>query len=358
MGIDIDADDPIVITSILGEATQVYANSEAMILAQPDWTWANRGTDSDRTAVHRFAVSSDSTRTPYLGSGFVPGIVNDQFSIDERDGVIRIATTRTSWPQMDGDPVAPDIWIPPTTHNFVSTMKLEEGVLEVLGATPPMAEGETIFSARFIGDLAYVVTFRRIDPLFAIDVSDPAKPTVLGELKIPGFSDYMHPLGDDHLLTIGRDIDEDGITDRGTALQIFDVSNPVEPALAHKALVGDGYSLANHEHKAFNFYADKGLLAFPFVSYDRGFSSTLELWDVSAKDGFNRRGAVDHSDLVLDQCDVVSPVDEFAFYGYCGYRPEIVRGVFIDEFIYSISYGGVRVHDVDDLTTPVATATY
>jgi len=106
---------------------------------------------------------------------------------------------------------------------------------------------------------------------------------------------------------------------------------------------GDGYSEANHNHKAFNFYADKGLLAFLFVSYRGDLFSTLELWDVSTDAGFTRGGAVDHSDLVLDDC---------------GYQPQITRGVFIGEFIYSISHGGVRVHDVDHLSAPVATATY
>ncbi|MGB5682662.1 MAG: beta-propeller domain-containing protein, partial [Polyangiales bacterium] len=112
-------------------------------------------------------------------------------------------------------------------------------------------------------------------------------------------------------------------------------------------------------HKAFNFYAREapvtGLLAFPFVSYEGSFSSTLELWDVSASAGFSRRGAVDHSDLVVDDCGSPYPVEDF--YSYCGYEPQITRGVFIDEYIYSISHGGVRVHTVDDLT-PVATATY
>ena len=356
VGIDMGDDSPAQITSILGQASQVYANAGALILAQPDWTWFERGTNGDRTALHRFAVSFEGQRTPYEGSGFVQGIVNDQFSIDERGGIIRVATTRTSWPDGQDDPLAPDVWIPPTTDNLVSTLKLSDNALELLGSTPPLAEGERIFSARFLGDLGYIVTFRQVDPLFAIDLSNPESPKVLGELKIPGFSDYMHPLGDDHLLTIGRDIDEETQRDNGTALQIFDVSDPVNPLLAHKALVGEGYSEANHNHKAFNFYADKGLLAFPFVSYEGDFSSTLELWDVSAKDGFNRRGAVDHSDLVLDDCGVPYPVDEF--YYYCGYQPQITRGVFIDDFIYSISHGGVRVHDVNDLTTPVATATY
>ena len=361
VGLDIETDSDTRITSILGQASQVYANGEAMVLTQPDWTFFERGVNSDRTAVHRFAVSFDQQRTPYQGSGFVQGTVNDQFSIDERGGIIRIATTRTTWPDQNPGGVAPEVWVPPTTDNLVSTLRLDGNALELAGSTPPLAEGERIFSARFIGDLAYIVTFRQVDPLFAIDLSNPDSPKVLGELKIPGFSDYMHPLGDGHLLTIGRDVDEETQRDNGTALQIFDVSDPVNPMLAHKALVGEGYSEANHNHKAFNFYADKGLLAFPFVSYQGNFSSTLELWDVSATDGFNRRGAVDHSDLVLDDCGGVPyPIEEF--YYQCGYQPQITRGVFISgddkEFIYSISHGGVRVHNVDDLTTPVATATY
>ncbi len=268
VGLDIESDSSIQITSILGSATQVYANGEAMVLTQPDWTYFERGLNSERSAVHRFAVSSLQQRTPYQGSGFVQGTVNDQFSIDERGGIIRIATTRTTWPDQNPSGVAPEVWVPPTTDNLVSTLRLDGNALELAGSTPPLAEGERIFSARFIGDLAYIVTFRQVDPLFAIDLSNPESPKVLGELKIPGFSDYMHPLDDDHLLTIGRDIDEETQRDNGTALQIFDVSDPVNPMLAHKALVGEGYSEANHNHKAFNFYAEKGLLAFPFVSYE------------------------------------------------------------------------------------------
>jgi hypothetical protein len=356
VGFDIGADGGTAITTILGQASHVYANRDALVLAQPDWSWFERDRNSDRTAVHRFVVSATGQRTPYQGSGFVPGVVNDQFSIDERGGVIRIATTRTTWNHERDDVIRPDIWIPPTTDNLVSTMRLVDGALSVAGQTPGLAEGERIFSARFLGDIGYVVTFRQVDPLFAIDLSDPENPTVLGELKIPGFSDYMHPLGDNHLLTIGRDVDEVTQIDRGTALQIFDVTDPTEPMAAFKVVLGEGYSEANHNHKAFNFYADKGLLAFPFVSYQADFSSTLELWDVSAVDGFNRRGAVDHSDLVLDDCGTPYPVEEF--YNYCGYYPQITRGVFIDDYIYSISHGGVKVHHVDDLTQTVATATF
>ncbi len=360
LGVDIENGGSPSIASILGQASHVYANGEALLLAQPDWSWFERDTNSDRTAVHRFAVSAGAPRTPYQGSGFVPGVVNDQFSIDERGGIIRIATTRTTSNHQSGDEIAPDVWVPPTTDNLVSTLGLVGDALDVVGQTPGLAEGERIFSARFLGDVGYIVTFRQVDPLFAIDLSDPANPKVLGELKIPGFSDYMHPLGDNHLLTIGRDIDAETQRDNGTALQIFDVSDPVNPIAAHKTVLGEGYSEANHNHKAFNFYStgdpDAGLLAFPFVSYESDFSSTLELFEVSADEGFSRRGAVDHSDLVIDDCGTPYPVEDF--YYYCGYHPQITRGVFIDEYIYSISHGGVRVHEVNDLSTPVATATY
>jgi hypothetical protein len=359
LGLDINDAEKTALTSILGQASHVYANSDTLVLAQPDWAWYDHDVDFDRTSLHRFVVSADGERTPYQGSGFVEGVINDQFSIDERDGVIRVATTRTTYAEQPVNDVRPDIWIAPVTHNLISTLRLDEGQLQVVGKTPDLAEGERIFSARFLGDIGYIVTFRQVDPLFAIDLSDPEAPIVLGELKIPGFSDYMHPLGSNHLLTIGRDIDEQTQVDRGTALQIFDVSDPANPLLAHKSLVGEGYSQANHNHKAFNFYAgesaDAGVLAFPFVSYDSSFSSTLELWDVSAEDGFRRHGAVDHSDLVVDECGGAIPFEDF--YGYCGYEPEITRGVFIDEYIYSISHGGIRVHTVADLT-PIATAPF
>ncbi len=112
VGLDIESDSDTQITSILGQASQVYASGQAMVLTQPDWTFFERGANSDRTAVHRFAVSFEQQRTPYQGSGFIQGTVNDQFSIDERDGIIRIATTRTTWPNQNTDGVAPDVWVP------------------------------------------------------------------------------------------------------------------------------------------------------------------------------------------------------------------------------------------------------
>ena len=354
-GFDMGADRDVVITSILGAASHVYANHDSLVLAQPDYTWNWRGANEDRSAVHLFSVSADHAASLYVDSAFVEGVVQDQFSIDVKDNVLRLATTRTKWPEHDPNT---DLWIPPVTDNVVTTFAASDASLSQIGQTPSMAEGERIFSARFVGDIAYVVTFRQVDPLFVVDLSPAERPRVIGELKIPGFSDYMHPLGDDHLLTIGRDIDEETQRDNGTALQIFDVSNPTDPKLAHKTLVGEGYSEANHNHKAFNYYAAKGLLAFPFANYSRGFSSTLELYRVDVDAGFSRLGAVDHSELAVKDCGGQSHGGVDEFYQECGYLPQVTRGVFIDDFIYTLSFGGVTAHSMGDLQEPVGTATY
>ena len=188
-----DDEGPLHMSAILGSASYVYSNADVMVLAQPEWAWSLRGNDSDRTAVHRFEILSDLPMTLYGGSGFVPGYVQDQFSMDERDGVIRLATTRTTWTNSGGG--FTDEWIPPVTDNLVTTMALQGGELTQLGQTPPMAEGERIFSARFLGDIGYIVTFRQIDPLFAIDLKNPTKLKVLGEASQESFEIGLFRLG-------------------------------------------------------------------------------------------------------------------------------------------------------------------
>ncbi len=334
---------PIAGASVLGFTDEVYANHEVLVLAHTEYGsgWPQT---REQTALHRFELNEKTIA--YAGSGTVSGHLHDQFSIDEQKGVLRVSTTENV-PVGDWDS---------TTMNRVVTLAGQNGRLEVVGDTGPLAEGETIYSTRFVGDKGYVVTFRQVDPLFVIDLSRPERPVVLGELKIPGFSDYMQPLGENHLLTIGRDVDEEGWGPNALALQIFDVSNPTAPRLAHKHVFDkEGYSEANDNHKAFNFYADKGLLAFPFYGWERsgGYTSTLEVFRVGAETGFAHVGSVDHAPLMStsNMCG-----DEWSGYYYCGdYSPEVRRGLFIDDFVYSISYGGVLVHSTSDLTTPVAT---
>lgn len=337
----LDAGQPVSETQVVGHAQTVYANGQAMYLvgqsyrdpwfSAPSWAELSSTTTSH---IHKFDIQDLAPR--YEGSGSVPGWVNNQFSLDEKDGNLRVTTT---------DELVSDTEWTTVNHLFVLADVGDE--LETIGSITGLAPDESVQSARFIGDMGYIVTFRQVDPLFAVDLSDPTKPRVLGELKIPGFSEYMHPLdGGTHLLTIGRDGTDDGQV-LGVALQIFDVQNPLEPKLTHKHVLGEGYSDAEVDHKAFTFY--QGRLAIPMVRWDHDFyemtSSSLELFDVDAAGGITALGGVDHTSLFGQTQDV-----SCYYYGY-GVR----RGVFIDDLVYSISEAGIVASDAANPASPVAT---
>lgn len=357
--------------TIMGAASTVYSNAEHLVLAQPDYRWGRGleasapGTDfglvsEQSTALHMFAIAGADTK--YEASGWVPGQVpwnNSQFAIDEQDGAIRIATTgwvRTN-PKAERDD--PDFW---QSHpeNHVFTTRPEEGVLKIAGKTENLGHpGETIFAARFVGDRGYVVTaIQQQDPLVVVDVANPEKLSVLGEVEIPGFSQYVHPIDDNHLVTIGSNDSGSGIK-----LQMFDVTNPMDIPQPKVLDFGNGSSSeATFNHKAFTFFKEGNLLAVPLYNYGwdgtrNEYGSFLEVIKVSTKTGFKLLGEVDHAPLYgAQQC---GQCDENGCYDYyCGYQPEVRRGHFVSgddgTFVYSISYGGVLVNNLDDLENPVA----
>jgi hypothetical protein len=356
-------------TSIVGSADTVYASGKAIYVAAHAWidrpfvggpavgavppappssggsTSSSGGTDTTKkvptmpwlalnaTHLHKFELETDPTFATYVASGDVDGSILNQFSLDEHAGKLRVATTAQHSNGVESKQL-----------NHVFVLDAKNGKLEKIGDAGSLAEGERIYSVRFLGDRGYVVTFRQVDPLFALDLSNPVAPHVTGQLKIPGFSEYMHPLGPNHLLTIGRDTREEGgrVIQGGMALQIFDVTNAAAPALAHKFVYNAsayGHSEAESNHKAFTFFDDRKLLAFPYTSYGSGGTkSTLELFKVDAATGFVRLGAIDHSALVKPAA------------GSCGYySPAVRRGVFLENVVYSISYGGIVAKSVDAL---------
>jgi len=311
--------------------------------------WApNTVLTTNYTHLHKFDLTRDPAEPTYVASGTAPGSIKDQFSLDERNDVLRISTTERKV-LLNAVSTSPPPQMPQST-NDVFTFSQSGTDLAKAGEVVGLAPGEQIFSTRFVGRYGYVVTFRQVDPLFVIDLDDVRQPKVLGELKIPGFSTYMHPLDDGHLLTIGRDADATG-RQGGLALQIFDVSNPLSPRQAHKYTFSGaeyGFSEAAEEHKAFTYFAEKKLLAFPYVAYGNngGMKSTLEVFDVDVQAGIRKRGAVDHTALFGG-----SPR------GYCGgyFGPQVRRGVFMDNIVYSVSYGGVIASDIAAVATPVQT---
>lgn len=372
--LDLDAlDGGAKTTTIVGQVTTVYGNEKTMVLTErayeDPWeaqtiAWYSNGAPGkpaspssipvktlDHTHLHLFDLTADPTNATYAGSGTVPGSVKDQFSIDERNGSVRVTTTeqRSGPPRTDGKSNQ-------VSHVYV--LQSQQGNLAITGDAGEIAPGEQLYATRAIGDKVYVVTWHVTDPLFVVDVSDARHPVVMGQVQIPGFSEYMHPLDDTHLLTIGRETDmtghqhTDGGYWYGLSLQIFDVTNPLAPALRHK-YVFDGGDYATSEattnHKAFTYFDDKKLLAFPYVrqssygSYKPG--SSLQVFKASVDDGIAPIGAVDHTSLLgtLPQ----------GGYGYCGgyFDGAVRRGVFVENVVYSISYGGVVASDVNGLAT-------
>lgn len=314
---------------------------------------------TNATHVHKFEFATDATFPNYVASGTVAGNVKNQFSLDDKDGFLRIATTeQRMYVDADGkyvQPTFPGSSGPidrPQTVNHVFVLGVNGGWLDMVGDVGELAPNEQIYSVRFVEGRGYVVTFRRVDPLFVIDLQNPKAPTKLSELKIPGFSEYMHPLDATHILTIGRDATSTGQA-QGLQLQIFDVADGKNPILNHKfTYTGSEYgsSEAEQNHKAFTYFADRKLLAFPYYAYSTsgayGMRSSLELFNVDTGAGFSKVGSIDHTALVSK-----APT------GYCGgyYSPQVRRGVFLENFVFSVSYGGVVAKDATNLAAAGST---
>jgi hypothetical protein len=294
------------------------------------------------THLHRFDLNADPSVPVYVASGSVPGQIKDQFSLDEKDGHLRISTTENRAERRRGWSQVNDLFV----------LGTEGSELVVKGSVTGLAPDERVYSTRFVGNRGYVVTFRQVDPLFVFDLSNPSSPELLGELKIPGFSEYMHPLDDGHLLTIGRDADEQTGQVRGLALQIFDVTNPRAPRQSAKFTFSSaeyGFSEAQGNHKAFTYFADKKLLAFPYVAYDNrsgNMRSSLEVFRIEAPNTIAKVGSVDHTAFFRTETRNSC--------GYSYYGPQVRRGLFLEDFVYSVSHGGVLVNDVRNIGPTVA----
>lgn len=341
---------------VLSNWSQAYASVDTLVLAEPsqDWWWYWRNDDFDEaTNIHRFDISGAGKST-YTGSGRVDGTILDQFSLSAYEGNIRVASTTGQWNRwwMEDPPE-------PENHVFVLGGETE---LQQIGHLGGIAVGERIWSSRFMGDRAYLVTFRNMDPLWTIDLSDPTNPTIKGELEVPGVSTYIHPLGDHHLLTIGYGGDEGGL-DWGTQISLFDVTNFSQPALADSESLsppsGNGWnssgSEATHEHKAFQYWDKMKLLGIPLSTWrwtssnnDNGYyehyeyQSGLELISVDTETGLGRYGNIDHSEFYNGSAE--------RFWNYIDVRRSIFFGDLDTGYIYAISDRGVTAHKASDLT--------
>lgn len=294
--ITIDVDNPTAIfdsTAIVADAGTIYASTNALYVT--DTEYDTEGYWRPNTVVHKLALTDEGTE--YEASGLVPGHLLNQYSLGEYGGHLRVATTVRDGDVFNGSE---------SNAVYVLGAGAEAGKMDVVGRIENIAPGEQIYSARFIGARGYLVTFRRVDPLFTLDLADPTAPQVVGELKVPGYSEYIHPLGDTHLLTIGRDVDDSGSfpTVGGVQLSLFDVSDFANPRLVDSAIIGSSgtYSEAEYNPKAFNYYAEKGVLGIPIITWgglvgaDAGVRSTTSrgvvIYRVSTDTGFTSLGQI------------------------------------------------------------------
>ncbi len=359
--VDIE-DDNVDATGLMSNGWTIYASQENLYVAQTSrWWWWGWGPMSLDTHIHKFELNPDS-EPEYAASGSVDGWIYDQFAMSEHDGHLRVASTSIDWwwgSNIDDEEAGSNVTIMQDVGN---------GLLREVGSVTGIAPGEQIMACRMMGDKGYVVTFEQTDPLFTIDLTNPLDPQVIGELHIPGFSTYLHPMDGDHLLSIGMAGLDDG-TLTGMAVNIFDVTDFTDPQLKFQYELtnpedGWSWSEALWEHHAFTYHRD--VLTIPAYRYsytensdgswEYDYFSGAVSFDIDATDGIEMVGEVDHHPLIEDsQClyslnydyyedDVC---DDWAWYA------NVRRNIYIEDNLFSISNYGIRVTGLNDPTIEI-----
>lgn len=339
IGIDL-ASDVVDVKTYLGSAEIVYASADNLYLSFTKYEYAAQYNSliylpnyNKATVIYKFKLENGQIN--YEARGSAPGSVLNQFSMDEFNGNLRIATTTGQmWDEKD------------ISKNNVYILNSD---LQEIGKLTDLAPGERIYSTRFAGNRIYMVTFKQVDPFFVIDAANPTAPKVLGYLKIPGFSTYMHILDENHVLGFGTDtVEKDGrVTTGGFKLSLFDVTNPAVPTEKSKEVIGVAgtYSELQYNHKALMISLDKGIMAFPInvagkTPYVTDFSGAY-VYNIS-KDAFSFKGTVTHQPNAS-----VPGTGDYKNYNY---NLNINRLVYIGDYLYSLSQGKMEVASLKDMS--------
>jgi uncharacterized secreted protein with C-terminal beta-propeller domain len=329
--IDIDKGlDPVDSDAVMTDGQTVYASKDSLYVAtekamveQPSTQAPPQG---QQTEIHKFDISSPD-ETSYVGSGVVTGTLLNQYSLSEHDGLLRVASTQ-----------APLWWSPGNdrpSESFVTVLKPDGSALREIGRVGELGKGERIYAVRFIDDVAYVVTFRQVDPLYTVGLSDPEHPKVLGSLDLLGYSAYLHPVGDGLLLGVGQAANEQGRTE-GTQVSLFDVTDPANPARLSAKLVGSGSSsTVEFDPHAFLWWDPLHLAVLPVQVYD--YRS-----DGSAGDQFT--GAIGFNATKAGGVSEAGRVSQPT--GNYGYQPPITRSVVVGDRLFTVSVAGVQASDL------------
>lgn len=306
--------------AVLGSGKNLYANADMMVIAVSASSETD-GVVSANTTLLKFTM--DRGFVSFAASGTVPGTVLNQFSMDVYNGCFRIVTTEDRYRIYNDSNSAVDSAMQSETGRINHLYVLDEQ-MRVVGKIEDVAPGERVYSVRFDGKIGYFVTFRQVDPLFAVDLKDPQSPQILSALKIPGFSEYLHPYGQGLLLGIGKDADPNTGAVGGMKLSMFDVSDPADVSEIHTYLLGMQYSWseASYNHKAILVNQSKNLIAFAA-------NGTYLIFGYDPETGFVKRAELDLTETG----------------GYPYY--ESVRGLFIEEAFYVITAQEIRSYSLD-----------
>jgi hypothetical protein len=238
-------------TTLVADGDTVYSNGPSLYVASDRRGWNSPIIEGDTvkpaqatTEIYKFDTSTPD-RPTFVAGGSVPGYLLNQYAMSEWDDKLRVATTSN-----------PDATQQTPSQSGIYVLAQKNKSLTQIGSVEGLGKGERIFAVRFVGTVGYVVTFRQTDPLYTVDIKDPTKPTVRGELKIPGYSAYLHPVDSGRLLGIGR---EDG----GTQVSLFDVTNLADPKRIAQYKLPGSYSEAEFDPHAFLYWPATGMLVVP-----------------------------------------------------------------------------------------------
>ncbi|WP_158602983.1 beta-propeller domain-containing protein [Jiangella rhizosphaerae] len=309
---------------VLTDGDTVYASQDRLYVATT--RWGEPFAPDDRsirpmpapgevtTGIHAFDITGN-VPARYLASGEVEGRIIGRYAMSEYEGVLRVATTI-------------DYWTGTTDTSESRLYTLEEGddALVPLGQVGGLGKGEQIYAVRYFGDTGYVVTFRQVDPLYVLDLSDPANPAVTGELKITGYSSYLHDAGDDRLIGVGQEASADGRT-VGAQISLFDVADPAAPAKLDGHVVPDAWSQTEWDPQAFLFWPGTGQVVVPIETMTGPSALVVRL----GEDTVTEQGRIARAEAPRD--------------GWAWLRRTLVVG----DTLYTVWQDGVQANGLDDL---------